>query len=163
MARPDYGIGPLAHALATDFGYDFEYDAPAEVDGLWLETAELEKTYIDLTGRVFTLLLNIFYIGDDRRYGFALFELEDAAEQGSETDGADAGEQLVLQEDGLVSAADLKARVADVLADSAQLLAEQDAYDLGEAIRTVDATYTPEQQAAILEASQVQKGKSFFA
>ena len=162
MARPDYGIGPLAHALATDFGYDFEYDAPAEVDGLWLETAELEKTYIDLTGRVFTLLLNIFYIGDERRYGFALFELEDAAEQGSET-GADTGEQLVLQEDGLASAADLKARVADVLADSAQLLAEQDAYDLGEAIRTVDATYTPEQQAAILEASQVQKGKSFFA
>lgn len=162
MARPDYGIGPLAHALATDFGYDFEYDAPAEVDGLWLETAELEKTYIDLTGRVFTLLLNIFYIGDDRRYGFALFEIEDAAEQGSET-GADTGEQLVLQEDGLVSAADLKARVADVLADSAQLLAEQDAYDLGEAIRAVDAAYTPEQQAAILEASQVQKGKSFFA
>lgn len=162
MARPDYGIGPLAHALVTDFGYDFEYDAPAEVDGLWLETAELEKTYIDLTGRVFTLLLNIFYIGDERRYGFALFELEDAAEPGSET-GADAGEQLVLQEDGLASAADLKARVADVLADSAQLLAEQDAYDLGEAIRTVDATYTPEQQAAILEASQVQKGKSFFA
>lgn len=154
MARPDYGIGPLAHALATDFGYDFEYDAPAEVDGLWLETAELEKTYIDLTGRVFTLLLNIFYIGDERRYGFALFELEDAAEQGSET-GADAGEQLVLQEGGLASAADLKARVADVLADSAQLLAEQDAYDLGEAIQTVDAIYTPEQQAAILEASQV--------
>ncbi|WHS50339.1 hypothetical protein QM007_10560 [Rothia sp. SD9660Na] len=162
MARPDYGIGPLAHALATDFGYDFEYDAPAEVDGLWLETAELEKTYIDLTGRVFTLLLNIFYIGDERRYGFALFELEDAAEPGSET-GADAGEQLVLQEDGLASAADLKARVADVLADSAQLLAEQDAYDLGEAIRTVDATYTPEQQAAILESSQAQKGTSFFA
>ena len=162
MARPDYGIGPLAHALATDFGYDFEYDAPAEVDGLWLETAELEKTYIDLTGRVFTLLLNIFYIGDERRYGFALFELEDAAEPGAEPD-ADAGEQLVLQEDGLVSAADLKARVADVLADSAQLLAEQDAYDLGEAIRTVDATYTQEQQAAILEASQAQKGKSFFA
>lgn len=158
MARPDYGIGPLAHALATDFGYDFEYDAPAEVDGLWLETAELEKTYIDLTGRVFTLLLNIFYIGDERRYGFALFELEDAAEP-----DADAGEKLVLQEDGLASAADLKTRVADVLADSAQLLAEQDAYDLGEAIRTVDATYTPEQQAAILEASQVQKGKSFFA
>ncbi|WP_237199853.1 hypothetical protein [Rothia nasimurium] len=154
MARPDYGIGPLAHALATDFGYDFEYDAPAEIDGLWLETAELEKTYIDLTGRVFTLLLNIFYIGDERRYGFALFELEDAAEQGSET-GADAGEQLVLQEGGLASAADLKARVADVLADSAQLLAEQDAYDLGEAIQTVDAIYTPEQQAAILEASQV--------
>lgn len=162
MARPDYGIGPLAHALATDFGYDFEYDAPAEVDGLWLETAELEKTYIDLTGRVFTLLLNIFYIGDERRYGFALFELEDAAESGPEPD-ADAGEQLVLQEDGLASAADLKARVADVLADSAQLLAEQDAYDLGEAIRTVDATYTPEQQAAILEALQAQKGKSFFA
>ncbi|WP_237205388.1 hypothetical protein [Rothia nasimurium] len=162
MARPDYGIGPLAHALATDFGYDFEYDAPAEVDGLWLETAELEKTYIDLTGRVFTLLLNIFYIGDERRYGFALFELEDAAEPGPEP-GADTGEQLVLQEDGLASAADLKTRVADVLADSAQLLAEQDAYDLGEAIRTVDATYTPEQQAAILEASQAQKGKSFFA
>ncbi|WP_237186367.1 hypothetical protein [Rothia nasimurium] len=162
MARPDYGIGPLAHALATDFGYDFEYDAPAEVDGLWLETAELEKTYIDLTGRVFTLLLNIFYIGDERRYGFALFELEDAAEPGAEPD-ADAGEQLVLQEDGLASAADLKTRVADVLADSAQLLAEQDAYDLREAIRTVDATYTPEQQAAILEASQAQKGKSFFA
>ncbi|MGH1977324.1 hypothetical protein [Rothia sp. L_38] len=162
MARPDYGIGPLAHALATDFGYDFEYDAPAEVDGLWLETAELEKTYIDLTGRVFTLLLNIFYIGDERRYGFALFELEDAAEPGAEPD-ADAGEQLVLQEDGLASAADLKTRVADVLADSAQLLAGQDAYDLGEAIRTVDATYTPEQQAAILEASQAQKGKSFFA
>lgn len=162
MARPDYGIGPLAHALATDFGYDFEYDAPAEVDGLWLETAELEKTYIDLTGRVFTLLLNIFYIGDERRYGFALFELEDAAEPGAEPD-ADAGEQLVLQEDGLASAADLKGRVADVLADSAQLLAEQEAYDLGEAIRTVDATYTQEQQAAILEVSQAQKGKSFFA
>ena len=162
MARPDYGIGPLAHALATDFGYDFEYDAPAEVDGLWLETAELEKTYIDLTGRVFTLLLNIFYIGDERRYGFALFELEDVVEPGPEPD-ADAGEQLVLQEDGLASVADLKTRVADVLADSAQLLAEQDAYDLGEAIRTVDATYTPEQQAAILEASQAQKGKSFFA
>lgn len=110
MACPDYGIGLLAHALATDFGYDFEYDAPAEVDGLWLETAELEKTYIDLTGRVFTLLLNIFYIGDERRYGFALFELEDAAELASET-GADAGEQ----------------------------------------------------KAAVLEASQVQKGKSFFA
>lgn len=154
MARPDYGIGPLAHALAADFGYDFEYDAPAEVDGLWLETAELEKTYIDLTGRVFTLLLNIFYIGDERRYGFALFEIEDAA---------DAGEQLVLQEDGLASVADLKARVADVLADSAQLLAEQDAYDLGEAIRAVDATYTPEQQAAILEASKGQEGESFFA
>lgn len=28
MARPDYGIGPLAHALATDFGYEFAYDAP---------------------------------------------------------------------------------------------------------------------------------------
>lgn len=95
-------------------------------------------------------------------YGIGLFELEDAAEPASET-GADAGEQLVLQEDGLASAVDLKARVTDVLADSAQLLAEQDAYDLGEAIRTVDATYTPEEQAAILEASQVQKGKSFFA
>lgn len=52
------------------------------------------------------------------------------------------------------------------LEDAAEPASETGAdvdYDLGEAIRTVDATYTPEQQAAILEASQVQKGKSFFA
>ncbi|MDY6050797.1 MAG: hypothetical protein SPI83_00050 [Rothia sp. (in: high G+C Gram-positive bacteria)] len=34
--------------------------------------------------------------------------------------------------------------MADVLTDSAQLLAEQEAYDLGEAIRAVDAAHPAE-------------------
>ena len=88
MLTPDRGIAPLARALATDFEFAFEYDAPAMIDGVVVETAELDKTYVELTGRIFTIIVNIAHVDDERAYSFTLYESEDDP-QASEDDAAD--------------------------------------------------------------------------
>ena len=73
MPTPDRGIAPLARALATDFEFAFEYDAPETIDGVTVETAELDKTYVELIGRIFTIILNIAHVDDERGYSFTRF------------------------------------------------------------------------------------------
>lgn len=161
MPRPDRGIAPLARALATDFDFAFEYDAPELVDGVTVETAELDKTYVELTGRIFTLILNIAHIDDERGYSFTLYESEDDPDAGEDYAPA---ETVVLHRDRIETASDLEAQVRDVLTDSANYLTENEIYDIAEVVRVVDETYSPQEQAAIIAESSAQeaRGSSFF-
>lgn len=157
MPTPDRGIAPLARALATDFEFAFEYDAPEMIDGVVVETAELDKTYVELTGRIFTIIVNIAHVDDERAYSFTLYESEDDP-QASEDDAAD--ETLVLQEAGIATLEELEQRVRDVLTDSANYLTDHEIYDIAEVVRVVDETYSPEQQAQIIAQAQEQSGVS---
>lgn len=157
MPTPDRGIAPLARALATDFEFAFEYDAPEMIDGVVVETAELDKTYVELTGRIFTIIVNIAHVDDERAYSFTLYESEDDP-QASEDDAAD--ETVVLQEAGIATLEELEQRVRDVLTDSANYLADHEIYDIAEVVRVVDETYSPEQQAKIIAQAQEQSGAS---
>ncbi|WP_237203185.1 hypothetical protein [Rothia endophytica] len=168
MPTFDRGIAPLAHALATDFEFAFEYDAPESIAGVMVETAELDKTYVELTGRIFTIIMNIAHIGDERAYSFTLYESEDDP-QATEEDVAE--ETVVLQEAGIATLEELEQRVRDVLTDSANYLTENETYDIAEVVRVVDETYSPEQQAQMIvqahERSEVSpeqdaRGSSFF-
>lgn len=157
MPTPDRGIAPLARALATDFEFAFEYDAPEMIDGVVVETAELDKTYVELTGRIFTIIVNIAHVDDERAYSFTLYESEDDP-QASEDDAAD--ETVVLQEAGIATLEELEQRVRDVLTDSANYLTDHEIYDIAEVVRVVDETYSPEQQAKIIAQAQEQSGVS---
>lgn len=157
MPTPDRGIAPLARALATDFEFAFEYDAPEMIDGVVVETAELDKTYVELTGRIFTIIVNIAHVDDERAYSFTLYESEDDP-QASEDDAAD--ETVVLQEAGIATLEELEQRVRDVLTDSANYLTDHEIYDIAEVVRVVDETYSPEQQAQIIAQAQEQSGVS---
>lgn len=157
MLTPDHGIAPLARALATDFEFAFEYDAPEMIDGVVVETAELDKTYVELTGRIFTIIVNIAHVDDERAYSFTLYESEDDP-QASEDDAAD--ETVVLQEAGIATLEELEQRVRDVLTDSANYLTDHEIYDIAEVVRVVDETYSPEQQAKIIAQAQEQSGAS---
>lgn len=157
MPTPDRGIAPLARALATDFEFAFEYDAPEMIDGVVVETAELDKTYVELTGRIFTIIVNIAHVDDERAYSFTLYESEDDP-QTSEDDAAD--ETVVLQEAGIATLEKLEQRVRDVLTDSANYLTDHEIYDIAEVVRVVDETYSPEQQAKIIAQAQEQSGAS---
>lgn len=157
MPTPDRGIAPLARSLATDFEFAFEYDAPEMIDGVVVETAELDKTYVELTGRIFTIIVNIAHVDDERAYSFTLYESEDDP-QASEDDAAD--ETVVLQEAGIATLEELEQRVRDVLTDSANYLTDHEIYDIAEVVRVVDETYSPEQQAQIIAQAQEQSGVS---
>lgn len=157
MPTPDRGIAPLARSLATDFEFAFEYDAPAMIDGVVVETAELDKTYVELTGRIFTIIVNIAHVDDERAYSFTLYESEDDP-QASEDDAAD--ETVVLQEAGIATLEELEQRVRDVLTDSANYLTDHEIYDIAEVVRVVDETYSTEQQAKIIAQAQEQSGAS---
>lgn len=157
MPTPDRGIAPLARALATDFEFAFEYDAPEMIDGVVVETAELDKTYVELTGRIFTIIVNIAHVDDERTYSFTLYESEDDP-QASEDDAAD--ETVVLQEAGIATLEELEQRVRDVLTDSANYLTDHEIYDIAEVVRLVDETYSPEQQAQIIAQAQERSGAS---
>lgn len=160
MPTPDRGIAPLARSLATDFEFAFEYDAPEMIDGVVVETAELDKTYVELTGRIFTIIMNIAHVDDERAYSFTLYESEDDP-QASEDDAADETvETVVLQEAGIATLEELEQRVRDVLTDSANYLADHEIYDIAEVVRVVDETYSPEQQAKIIAQAQEQSGAS---
>ncbi len=171
MPTPDRGIAPLARSLATDFEFAFEYDAPEMIDGVVVETAELDKTYVELTGRIFTIIMNIAHVDDERAYSFTLYESEDDP-QASEDDAADETvETVVLQEAGIATLEELEQRVRDVLTDSANYLTDHEIYDIAEVVRVVDETYSPEQQAQIIaqaqerseaSAEQDARGGSFF-
>lgn len=157
MPTPDRGIAPLARSLATDFEFAFEYDAPEMIDGVVVETAELDKTYVELTGRIFTIIVNIAHVDDERAYSFTLYESEDDP-QASEDDAAD--ETVVLQEAGIATLEELEQRVRDVLTDSANYLTDHEIYDIAEVVRVVDETYSTEQQAKIIAQAQEQSGAS---
>lgn len=157
MPTPDRGIAPLARSLATDFEFAFEYDAPEMIDGVVVETAELDKTYVELTGRIFTIIVNIAHVDDERAYSFTLYESEDDP-QATEEDAAE--ETVVLQEAGIATLEELEQRVRDVLTDSANYLADHEIYDIAEVVRVVDETYSPEQQAKIIAQAQEQSGVS---
>ena len=160
MPTPDRGIAPLARSLATDFEFAFEYDAPDMIDGVVVETAELDKTYVELTGRIFTIIMNIAHVDDERAYSFTLYESEDDP-QASEDDAADETvETVVLQEAGIATLEELEQRVRDVLTDSANYLTDHEIYDIAEVVRVVDETYSPEQQAKIIAQAQEQSGAS---
>ena len=160
MPTPDRGIAPLARALATDFEFAFEYDAPAMIDGVVAETAELDKTYVELTGRIFTIIVNIAHVDDERAYSFTLYESEDDP-QASEDDAADETvETVVLQEAGIATLEELEQRVRDVLTDSANYLTDHEIYNIAEVVRVVDETYSPEQQAQIIAQAQERSGAS---
>lgn len=160
MPTPDRGIAPLARSLATDFEFAFEYDAPEMIDGVVVETAELDKTYVELTGRIFTIIMNIAHVDDERAYSFTLYESEDDP-QASEDDAADETvETVVLQEAGIATLEELEQRVRDVLTDSANYLTDHEIYDIAEVVRVVDETYSTEQQAKIIAQAQEQSGAS---
>lgn len=160
MPTPDRGIAPLARSLATDFEFAFEYDAPEMIDGVVVETAELDKTYVELTGRIFTIIMNIAHVDDERAYSFTLYESEDDP-QASEDDAADETvETVVLQEAGIATLEELEQRVRDVLTDSANYLTDHKIYDIAEVVRVVDETYSPEQQAQIIAQAQERSGAS---
>ena len=157
MLTPDRGIAPLTRSLAADFEFAFEYDAPEMIDGVVVETAELDKTYVELTGRIFTIIVNIAHVDDERAYSFTLYESEDDP-QASEGDAAD--ETVVLQEAGIATLEELEQRVRDVLTDSANYLTDHEIYDIAEVVRVVDETYSPEQQAKIIAQAQERSGAS---
>lgn len=157
MLTPDRGIAPLARSLAADFEFAFEYDAPEMIDGVVVETAELDKTYVELTGRIFTIIVNIAHVDDERAYSFTLYESEDDP-QATEDDAAE--ETVVLQEAGIATLEELEQRVRDVLTDSANYLTDHEIYDIAEVVRVVDETYSPEQQAKIIAQAQEQSGAS---
>ncbi len=157
MLTPDRGIAPLARSLATDFEFAFEYDAPEMIDGVVVETAELDKTYVELTGRIFTIIVNIAHVDDERAYSFTLYESEDDP-QATEEDAAE--ETVVLQEAGIATLEELEQRVRDVLTDSANYLTDHEIYDISEVVRVVDETYSPEQQAQIIAQAQERSGAS---
>lgn len=157
MPTFDRGIAPLARALATDFEFAFEYDAPEMIDGVVVETAELDKTYVELTGRIFTIIMNIAHVDDERAYSFTLYESEDDP-QATEEDAAE--ETVVLQEAGIATLEELEQRVRDVLTDSANYLTDHEIYDIAEVVRVVDETYSTEQQAKIIAQAQEQSGAS---
>ena len=160
MPTPDRGIAPLARSLATDFEFAFEYDAPEMIDGVVVETAELDKTYVELTGRIFTIIMNIAHVDDERAYSFTLYESEDDP-QASEDDAADETvASVVLQEAGIATLEELEERVRVVLSDSANYLTDHEIYDIAEVVRVVDETYSPEQQAQIIAQAQERSGAS---
>lgn len=70
--QPKTQIKEIAYALSSRFGWTFEYGGALEMDGEWVDDADLTSNrQLDSSGDSFSYLLNIVY-ADSTLFGYTL-------------------------------------------------------------------------------------------
>ncbi|MBM7051747.1 hypothetical protein [Rothia sp. ZJ1223] len=68
----DTGIKEVSYALAREFGWELEYNGGLELDGEFLDDADLSRTF-RVGGRAHRYVLNLSF-DDTTAYGYTLLE-----------------------------------------------------------------------------------------